>query len=95
MGCEELDVPRTQEEVFEHGVVGEEDMGRVRLHLLAAELLVGQQCLTGMEGLEVPLGVFCRVLGLPGVAPEGDLGDVGQECSEPLELVVGESVHRV
>gem|GEM_PF-5139442 len=95
LALEQVEVGGAQQQVLQHRVVGEQQVRRPAPHLLAADELVGQrvalavQAVVGVEGLPV------AVLGLAGVAAEGDVRAAGEQFPQPFELVVGERVHRV
>ena len=74
--------------VLQHGVVGDEDMGRRGLHLLPGDDLVGLG--SGLEGAAVGLqGTGLGVLGVAVVQSEGDGGVALEQGPHPLHLVVG------
>ncbi len=72
-------VLRPEEEVFQHGVVGQQDVGRPGLHLTAAEEFVGDARLAGELFLEAGFGPPVLFLRLAGIAAEGDGGEVPQD----------------
>src|SRR5690606_18349557 len=97
-GCvavEEDGVRRAQQEVLEHRVIGKQDVGWPLLHLLAAQKLVRQ----GLDPWELLAETvqrrLTRLLRLADVATEGDVWRGGQQVTQPLDLVIGQSVHRV
>ena len=95
LAVEERAIRGTQEQVLEHGVVGEQDVRGRALHLLAGDELVGQRFLAVVEllvFLDRSLGGLFR---LAGVAAECDVRDILEHLAQTLDLVVGERVHGV
>ncbi len=92
---EERSVVGTEEEVLQHGVVGEQQMRRPFLHDLPRDQLVRVQGGARVSLLKIALGPQLRLLGLTGVAAECDLGQRSEQASEALHLIVGQRIHRV
>lgn len=90
---EQIEVGRPEQQVLQHGVIGQQQVRRPVPHLLPAEQLVRQSNLPRVERFECRLAVPGAVRGLAGVPAEGDVRNLGQQLTEPLELVVGERVH--
>ena len=84
----------TQQEVLEHRVVGEQDVRRVLADLLARDDLVGELVLAGVLLFPLRKRLRLSLLGVAGVAAEGDVGAL-QQHAEPLELVICQGVHRI
>ena len=92
---EQVDVGGAQQQVFEHGVVGQQQVRRRGPHLGAAKQLVGQPGLTRIEHCELLRSLARRLGGVTNVAAEGEVGGMCQQLAEPLDLVVGERIHGV
>src|ERR1700733_3980386 len=84
---EKLDVRRAQEQVLQHGVVRQEQMRWRVSHLRAAQELIGQPGLAGIQNREC-LGCFSRrVRCVTDIAAEGDMRCGGKDLSKPLDLI--------
>ena len=95
LAVEELTILGPEQQVLQHGVVGDEDVGRRLTHPLAADQLIGQEGLVGElltdEGFSAGLLLF----GLARVAAKSNGGVMGQVPAEALQLVVGQGVHGI
>ncbi len=92
---EQVHVRRAEQQILQHGVVGEQQVRRAGAHLLPAEQLVRQALPAGVELVEQGSALARPLGGIAGVAAERDGGYGGQQLPQPLQLVVGQGVHRV
>ena len=95
LALEQVEVGGAQQQVLQHRVVGEQQVRRLAPHLLAADELVGQRVALAVQAVVRVAGLPVAVLGVAGVAAEGDVRAAGEQFPQPFELVVGERVHRV
>ena len=92
--AEQRRILRTKEEILEHRIVGEQDVGRILANLLAGYDFVRKLDLSGILFLPFLERLGLGLLGVAGVTTEGDIGAF-QKHTESLELVVRKSVHRI
>ena len=83
-----------EQEVFEHRVVGQQNVRRLFAYCFPGDPFVTERFLIQLA----PVSLISRsvlFLGVTDVAPERHLWETLQERPKPLHLVVGESVHRI
>ena len=90
----------SEHHVFQHGVVGDEDVRRVRLHFLAGDKLVRERINRRARSVLMRFPVFAQrlaafMLRVAVVYSEADLAEIPEKRAHALDLVVGQSVHRV
>ena len=84
----------TQEQVLEHRVVGQEDVGRVFANCLTRDDLVAELFLARVLALPLYDCLFRRGFRVSGVATEGDVR-TSKKLPQSLELVICQGIHGI
>ncbi len=93
--CEKHHVKWPYQQILEHRVVGQQQVGRIVTHLLATQDLVAEHRLTDIElGKRLPRSHRIG-LGLAGVTTKCDRRISRKDLPEPLHLIIGQRVHWV
>src|SRR5690606_37656236 len=92
---EQLGVLWPQQQVFQHGVVGQQDVGRSGAHGGAGDKFVGRRVVELFAPAESSQRLIRGFLRLAGVAAIGDGRVTPQQRAQAQQLVVSQRVHRV